>query len=124
MGKISLTSWLIIVMLGAYFIFSGNLKVSANDHSIEEEIALFASYSWLLLIDSGKQGESWDEAAEYFKNAVSRAHWQKSLNTVRKPLGKLIKRRVKSKKYYTTLPGAPDGEYAVIPYETSFVKKE
>jgi len=110
-------------MLGVCFIISNNQKVSAKDNPREEEIALSVSNSWLLLVDSGKYGESWDEAAEYFRNAIDKEQWQKSLNAVRKPLGKLIKRRVKSKKYYTSLPGAPDGEYVVIQYETSFEKK-
>ncbi len=124
MRKISLTLWfIIIVMLGVCFIISNNQKVSAKDNPREEEIALSVSNSWLLLVDSGKYGESWDEAAEYFRNAIDKEQWQKSLNAVRKPLGKLIKRRVKSKKYYTSLPGAPDGEYVVIQYETSFEKK-
>jgi hypothetical protein len=43
---------------------------------------------------------------------------------VRKPLGKVIKRSVKSKQYATSLPGAPDGEYVIIQYETSFEKKK
>jgi hypothetical protein len=43
---------------------------------------------------------------------------------VRKPLGKVIKRNVKSKQYTTSLPSVPDGEYVVIQYETSFENKE
>lgn len=43
---------------------------------------------------------------------------------VRKPLGKLISRKVKNKNYTTSLPGAPDGEYVVIQFETSFEKKK
>ncbi|MEW6584469.1 MAG: DUF4019 domain-containing protein, partial [Nitrospirota bacterium] len=31
---------------------------------------------------------------------------------------------VKSKKYATSLPGAPDGEYVVIEFETSFENKK
>ena len=36
----------------------------------------------------------------------------------------MLKRSVKSKQYATSLPGAPDGEYVVIQYETSFEKKK
>jgi hypothetical protein len=36
----------------------------------------------------------------------------------------LISRKLKSKKYTTSLPGAPDGKYVVIQYETSFEHKK
>ncbi|KPJ71393.1 hypothetical protein AMJ52_08655, partial [candidate division TA06 bacterium DG_78] len=39
-------------------------------------------------------------------------------------LGKLVSRTVKSAKYTTSLPGAPDGEYVVIQYEASFENKQ
>ncbi|MGB3565135.1 MAG: DUF4019 domain-containing protein, partial [Thermoanaerobaculia bacterium] len=39
------------------------------------------------------------------------------------PLGKVLSRKVKSKQYATSLPGAPDGEYVVIQFETSFENK-
>ncbi|MBU1075758.1 MAG: DUF4019 domain-containing protein, partial [Spirochaetes bacterium] len=67
---------------------------------------------------------SWDESASYFKNAVSKEKWNQSLTAVRKPLGKLKSRTMRSKKFYTSLPGAPDGKYVVIQYETSFEFKE
>jgi hypothetical protein len=46
------------------------------------------------------------------------------LQAVRKPLGKPISRQVKTKTYKTSLPGAPDGEYVVIQFETSFENKK
>ena len=86
--------------------------------------ALEASDMWLKLSDSGRYSESWETAAELFRNAISKEQWSQSLNGVRKPLGKVLKRSVKSKQYATSLPGAPDGEYVVIQYETSFEKKK
>jgi len=89
-----------------------------------EKRALEASDMWLKLSDSGRYSESWETAAEFFKNAIGKEQWNQSLNAVRKPLGKVIKRSVQSKQYATSLPGAPDGEYVVIQYETSFEKKK
>ena len=43
---------------------------------------------------------------------------------VRKPLGNMISRKVQSKIYTASLPGAPDGEYVVIEFVTSFEKKK
>jgi hypothetical protein len=68
--------------------------------------------------------ESWKEAAQYFKNAVKQEQWEQSLQAVRNPLGKLISRQVESKTYMTSLPGAPDGEYVVIQFMSSFENKK
>lgn len=88
-----------------------------------EEMAMKAANEWLMLVDEGKYAESWDNAAEYFKNSLSSREWEKSLAAVRTPLGKLTRRVSKAADYHTSLPGAPDGEYVVIIYETSFAHK-
>ena len=89
-----------------------------------EKAALASSSAWLSLVDEGKYFESWDQAAEYFRNAVTKEQWLSSLKAARTPLGKVMVRKLKSKKYATSLPGAPDGEYVVIQYETQFEKKK
>jgi hypothetical protein len=76
------------------------------------------------MVDGGKYAESWKDAAELFRNAVSQQQWEQSLHAVRKPLGKLVTRKLKTMTYKTSLPGAPDGEYVVIEFETSFEKKK
>jgi len=89
-----------------------------------EELAAKAALKWLALVDEGKYSESWEEAAQLFKGAVTREQWGASLSSVRKPLGKLVSRTLKAKTYATSLPGAPDGEYVVIQYTTSFENKK
>ena len=39
-------------------------------------------------------------------------------------MGKVISREVESKQYTKTVPGAPDGEYVIIEFETSFENKK
>ena len=104
------------------FIFLCWMPALANETA--EKTALETSDTWLKLIDSSQYAKSWETAAELFKNAVAEEQWNQSLNAVRKPLGKVMKRTVRSKQYTTSLPGAPDGEYVVIQYETSFENKE
>ena len=36
----------------------------------------------------------------------------------------MISRKLKGAQYETSLPGAPDGEYVVIQYDTSFENKQ
>lgn len=98
--------------------------VSMTQHAAKERSAVAVAERWLVMVDEGKYRESWEAAAEYFRTAVKQEQWVESLQAVRKPLGKLISRKVKSKSYKTSLPGAPDGEYVVIQFETSFEKKK
>ncbi len=82
-----------------------------------------AAKSWLVLVDDGKYGQSWDEAASLFKAAVTKAAWEKAVKGVRAPLGALKARKVKSATFARTLPGAPDGEYVVIQFDAQFENK-
>ena len=88
-----------------------------------EEKALSASKVWLGLVDRAQYSESWDKAAAYFRSAVTKEQWEQALQGVRKPLGRVIRRQLKSTQYTTRLPGAPDGEYLIIQYDTSFENK-
>jgi hypothetical protein len=89
----------------------------------EEKAAKNASDAWLSLVDNGNYAGSWQEGAEYFKNAVGESQWVNAMNAVRRPLGKVLSRKLISQNYTQTLPGAPDGEYVVIHYQTSFENK-
>ena len=90
----------------------------------KEEAAVAAAQMWLTTVDKGKYAESWQEAAAYFKEAINQRRWGQSLQAVRKPLGQMVTRKVESAAYKTSLPGAPDGEYVVIRFETSFENKK
>ena len=89
-----------------------------------EDEARKSAEQWLALVDAGKYAESWKSAAEYFKTAVSEEQWGHSLDAFRKPLGELVSRKLKSAQYAKSLPGAPDGEYVVLQFETSFANKK
>ena len=89
----------------------------------KEEQAVVAAEDWLKLVDDGKFAESWKEAAEYFKGMVDQRQWEQSIQSVRVPLGAVISRRLSAKNFATSLPGAPDGEYVVIQFATSFENK-
>ena len=59
-----------------------------------------------------------------FRNAVTPEQWDQAMQAVRKPLGKLISRKVQTATYRTELPGAPAGEYVIIQFKTSFENKK
>jgi len=89
-----------------------------------EQLAQQSADAWLALVDSGQYAESWQEASQLFKAHVTKEQWQDALRATRDPLGKMLSRKLKSATYKTTLPGAPDGEYVVLQYESSFEHKQ
>jgi hypothetical protein len=97
--------------------------VAAAQEVSKGTAAMTAAEQWLALVDGGKYAESWNEASQYFRNSVQQEQWAPSLEAGRKPLGKVVSREMKKMTYKTSLPGAPDGEYMVIQFATSFGKK-
>ncbi len=79
---------------------------------------------WLTLTDRDQYAESWATAATYFRGAITQADWTQKLQGVRVPLGGVQSRKFKSATFAHSLPGAPDGEYVVIQYQTRFANKQ
>ncbi len=108
-------STLLFCMIASISIFAAETK---ETKSIE------AAKAWLTLLDSGKYAESWDAAAEYFRNVVKKEKWEELVSPIRKPLGKMLSREIDKTSYATELPGAPDGEYYILTFKTSFENKK
>lgn len=83
-----------------------------------------AAESWVALVDNADYAGSYEQAASLFKASVTKADWQQKIKAARDPLGKMLSRKVKFAEYTTSLPGAPDGQYVVIQYDTSFENRK
>ena len=79
--------------------------------------------NWLELTDRGDALASWSAAGKKFQNAISADKWADSLNQVRPPLGALLERTMLSTELTTSFPGAPDGDYVLLVFRSSFAKK-
>ena len=108
-------------MILACFLFPPCLALTAPE---KESRAVEAMQQWLKLVDEGNYTQSWADACQYFKGMVKQDQWEQALKGARQPLGKVLSRNLKGAEYKTSLPGAPDGEYVVIRYETSFENKK
>ncbi len=98
------------------------IKPASNPDA--EKAAIECAEAWLELVDAGMFAESWDEAAGLVKSAVSKAEWEESMPGVRASLGKVESRQLAGQQYTTSLPGAPEGEYVMIQYKTTFENKK
>ncbi len=78
---------------------------------------------WLKLVDDGDYGKSFDEMAEQYRGAVSKADWEKTMDLYGKGFGKAVLRKVESKRRTRYLPTGPAGEYVIIEFESSFEYK-
>lgn len=83
-----------------------------------------AAQSWLKLVDAGHYRRSYKESAAYFQSRTSEQRWAATVEPVRKPLGALLSRKLNDAQYTSTLPGAPDGQYVVMRFDTSFQNKK
>lgn len=99
------------------------LNVAVADHDEAIASAQAAASSWLALADQGEFEDTWLEASSLFQGAISQADWQRALGAARTPLKELISRNTESADFYETLPGAPDGEYVVLTFNSSFTQK-
>jgi hypothetical protein len=82
--------------------------------------AVAAANRWLALSDAGDGAATWEQAAPSFRAAVSRAAWSDALRQARGPFGAFKSRTLRSSEFRRSLPGAPDGEYVVIRYDSQF----
>lgn len=84
---------------------------------------LAAADTWVRLIDAERWDESWVAAGTLFKSAMPAQRWESTIAPVREPLGAVSSRALKSVTKSKSLPGAPDGDYEVVQFQTSFVNK-
>lgn len=96
-------------------------EAASGPKSTEQAVA--AAKAWLALVDEGRYDDSWKDAAPFFQEKVPESVWGAQLESVRKPLGKLVSRELLGAEFHTKLPGAPEGEYVVIQFKTSFENK-
>lgn len=88
-----------------------------------EDAAQRAAEQWLALVDGAQYTASWEQAASIFKNAVTASQWEQAVTRARQPFGPFKSRKVTSRKASTTLPGAPDGQYVVVVFDSAFERK-
>ena len=80
--------------------------------------------AWLKLIDQGHFAESWSQAGVLFRGAATQAEWVRKVTIARGPMGALVTRGDGTDLRSTTLPGAPDGHYATVEFNTTFAHKK
>jgi hypothetical protein len=107
-----------LLLACAVSLFTGTARADEKT-----DAAVSAAKEWLALVDGKEYKESWQQAAPFFKDQVKEDQWVGMIAAVRKPFGKVESRELVTAEHKTSLPGAPDGEYVVIQFKTSFSGK-
>ena len=110
-----------LMALAIVYSMIASVAVAQDDNT---QAAQQSAERWLAIVDKGNYADSYDEAASIFKLAITKADWVQKVRAARGPLGKLESRKLKHAQYETSLPGAPDGKYVVILYDTSLENKK
>jgi len=113
---------LVVIVIGATVVPGCSKDPKSNPGA--EQLAAQTAQDWLALVDGGKNLESWQQAAEYFRAAVPQEQWLQTIKAAREPLGALVSREIKSTKYTTSVPGGPDGKYVIVQFSSSFENKK
>lgn len=94
---------------------------AASEHSTSADVTV--ANSWIGLVDARRWDDSWNAAGTLFKSQMPQSRWASTIQPVREPLGTVASRSLKKVTKATSLPGAPDGEYEVVQFQTRFSNK-
>lgn len=94
------------------------------DEAERKQAAEQEANAWLELVEQGRFGETWDQAAAFFREAISRDDWVAAMVQTREPLGAVSSRELISTTLATELPNVPTGEYVVLQFKTAFAERE
>jgi len=82
-----------------------------------------AAHDWLALVERGDAQASWSAAGQKFQAAMPVSGWADALEKMRTPLGAVKYRTIVKTDFRKSFPGAPEGDYALIIYTTSYENK-
>ena len=88
-----------------------------------ETAAQAAGEVWLALTDDARYDAAYIGAAAIFQKLITKDNWIKLVGAGRGPLGKVSTRKLKDAKFSPKMNGAPDGQFVVLHFDTTFEKK-
>lgn len=80
--------------------------------------------TWLGAHDRGDYAQTWETSADFVKAKVPKQQWEKTMQSVLAPFGKLESRTLVSATPMKELAGMPDGDYVLFQYQAQFANKK
>ena len=88
-----------------------------------QDEAVAASTAWLKMVDDGDYAAAWSDVAHLFKGKMDVDAWVQSVSAPRGQVGALKSRKLQSYMETTSLPDVPDGDYAIIVFDSVFANR-
>ena len=107
------------IALSAFLLMPIAASAAPNDSREVTDI----STSWLALVDAHDYVKSWEAASTLLQGRVPKNLWVTEGPTRRDPLGTVQSRSVQNVQFVSSLPGAPEGQYAIVQFKTRFTQK-
>lgn len=126
-GMMIMLAIVAVVAVATVFQVDGGMRPTpvalAASSSASDKTGTAAAEAWAKLLDGQRWGESWKASATLFKSKITEAGWVSTIQPLRSQLGPVSSRSLKSVTSANTLPGAPDGDYKIVQFDTAFAKK-
>ncbi len=110
-------------ILGIAALAAASLAPVAPAQDPRSSAAQEVAREWLVLADRQQADAARKAAGAKFRDALSAEGWRDALARQRQPLGDVTQRTVAATRLAGTLPGQPDGDYALVAFRTSWANK-
>lgn len=97
-------------------------RISPKTSDNVPAVAVESAQAWLAALDSSGYSKAWDESAATMHSCISRADFEKSMQSHRVALGRMMSREIKIQRHLRSVPWSGK-DTAVISYITTFEKK-
>jgi len=101
-----------LTFIPVYIRVSRQVKIALAARANSNGVSPFET--WLEIIDGGNYAQSWETAAAHFQHTISKEEWVGQMEKVRRPLGKVLSRKLSSTKF------AAFGRHLEAKFATSF----
>ena len=88
-----------------------------------DQASTASAEAWARLLDGQHWAESWKSSGSVFRSRLTTADWTATIQPLRRQLGVVSSRSLKSVSSASSLPGVPDGEYKIVQFATVFANK-
>jgi hypothetical protein len=102
----------------------GRAHAQADPHQAEEQAAQRQALGFLGYLDQGRFADSYDYTGMLIRTSLDRETFAQKLESARSGTGPLVSRNLIDASYATTVPGAPEGQYVILHYATSFANRQ
>ena len=91
--------------------------------STSDQASTASAEEWARLLDDQRWADSWKSSGSVFRSKLTQADWTATIQPLRRQLGSVSSRSLKSVSSASSLPGVPDGEYKIVQFATVFANK-